>query len=349
LRTPPVPALDSESLAPQIAKRLAPLYAIHGEEPLLGIEAADRIRARAREEGYGEREVLTVESGFDWSQLAGAGASLSLFGSRKLVELRIPTGKPGTAGAQAIVDYCQALPPDLVTLVEFPRLERAALSSRWVGALESAGIMVHARPVPREKLPAWLAGRLKRQDQQADRETLEFVAERVEGNLLAAYQEVQKLALLFPPGKLESAAVRAAVLNVARYEPAQAGEALLTGDLGRLSRVLDGLQGEGAPVPLMLWQIADDLRAACRVSDLLARGEPAQRAVKEARVWGPRQAWVGAAARRLTRRQLDDALSRLAAIDRIAKGVAGGDVWQELAVLGLELAGQPRAGKRETV
>lgn len=344
-----MPALDSEALAPQLAKGLAPLYAIHGEEPLLAIEAADRIRARARAEGYSEREVLTVESGFDWSQLAAAGASLSLFGSRKLVELRIPTGKPGTAGAQAIVDYCAALPPDLVTLVEFPRLERAALTSRWVGALESAGVMVHARPVPREKLPAWLAGRLKVQGQQADRETLEFIAERVEGNLLAAWQELQKLALLLPAGKLDGAEVRAAVLNVARYEPAQAGEALLSGDLARLARVLDGLQGEGAPVPLMLWQIADDLRAACRVSSLLAEGVPAQRAVKEARVWGPRQDWVGAAARRLTRSQLDGALSRLAFVDRIAKGVERGDVWQELTVLGLELAARPRAGRRETV
>ncbi|MFZ5555229.1 MAG: DNA polymerase III subunit delta [Pseudomonadota bacterium] len=344
-----MPTLDSEALAPQLARGLAPLYAIHGEEPLLAIEAADRIRARARDEGYSEREVLTVESGFDWSQLAAAGASLSLFGARKLVELRIPTGKPGTAGAQAIADYCKALPPDLVTLVEFPRLERAALSSRWVSALEAAGVMVRARPVPREKLPAWLAGRLKAQDQQADRETLEFIAERVEGNLLAAYQEVRKLGLLFPAGKLAADAVRSAVLNVARYEPAQAGEALLTGDLARLSRVLDGLRGEGAPVPLMLWQIADDVRAACRVSGLLARGEPAQRAIKAARVWGPRQTWVGAAARRLTRRQLDDALSRLATIDRIAKGVARGDVWQELAALGLELAARPRAGRRETV
>ncbi len=341
--------LDSEALAAQLPKGLAPLYAVHGEEPLLGIEAADRIRARAREEGYVEREVLTVESGFDWSQLAAAGASLSLFGSRKLVELRIPTGKPGTAGAQAIADYCAALPPDLVTLVEFPKLERAALTSRWVAALESAGVLVHARPVPREKLPAWLAGRLRLQSQQADVETLDFIAERVEGNLLAAWQELQKLALLLPPGKLEAEAVRAAVLNVARYEPAQAGEALLTGDVARLARVLDGLRGEGAPVPLMLWQIADDIRAACRVSDLMAEGMPAPRALKEARVWGPRQSWVGAAARRLPRARLDDALARLAWVDRVAKGVARGDVWQELAALGLELAARPRAARRETV
>lgn len=344
-----MPAVDSEAIAPRLARGLAPLYAIHGEEPLLAIEAADRVRARAREEGYTEREVLTAESGFDWSRLAAAGASLSLFASRRLVELRIPTGKPGPAGAQAIADYCAALPPDVVTLVEFPRLERAALSSRWVSALESAGVLVHARRVPREKLPAWLAGRLKAQGQQADRETLEFIAERVEGNLLAAWQELQKLALLFPPGRLDAGQVRAAVLDVARYEPAQAGEALLGGDPARLARVLDGLQGEGAPVPLMLWQIADDVRAACRVSDLLAEGHPPEQAVKEARVWGPRAAWVGAAAHRLTRARLDAALSRLAFIDRIAKGVERGNVWQELAALGLELAARPRAGRRETV
>ena len=187
----PTCAVDTEQLAQHLTRGLKPLYAIHGEETLLALEAADRIRQRCHQEGYSEREVLTVESGFDWSRLAMSGNSLSLFSSKRLLELRIPSGKPGNEGAEALRAYAVNLAPDTVTLIALPKLDRSQLSSAWFTALDSAGVAVAASPVTIARLPQWLAARLALQEQQADQETLEFLVGCVEGNLLAAHQEVQ--------------------------------------------------------------------------------------------------------------------------------------------------------------
>ena len=195
-------AIITEQLQQHLARGIKPLYTVFGDETLLALEASDRIRAAARAQGYTEREVLIVDSSFHWNELAFAGSSQSLFAARKLLELRIPNGKPGTEGSAALQDYCERLPADTVTLVQLPGIDWRAQKSSWFEALESAGVAVEARVVTRKALPQWLAGRLKAQKQEADAETLAFIADRVEGNLMAAYQEVQKLALLFPPGKI---------------------------------------------------------------------------------------------------------------------------------------------------
>ena len=253
--------IDTEQLAQHLTRGLKPLYAVHGEETLLALEAADRIRLRCRQEGYSEREVLTVESGFDWSRLAMSGNSLSLFSTKRLLELRIPSGKPGNEGAEALRSYAANLAPDTVTLISLPKLERTQLSSGWFEALESAGVVVAANPIPLARLPQWLAARLALQEQQADEQTLELLVGRVEGNLLAAHQEVQKLALLFPPGKLDAEQVRNVVLDVARYDVFKLGETLLAADTARFVRMLDGLRGEGVAAPLVL--VGDRRRSAC--------------------------------------------------------------------------------------
>ena len=188
-----MPSIRLDQLEAHLARELRPLYAIHGDEPLLSLEAADAIRARARAGGFSERTVLTAERGFNWSELWASGASLSLFGDRKLIELRLPSGKPGTDGAQAIEAFCEKLPPDALTLVTLPRLDRAGQSSSWFQALEASGMVVNVFPVERPRLPEWIAARLSRQKQSARPETLRFLADCVEGNLLAAHQEIQKL------------------------------------------------------------------------------------------------------------------------------------------------------------
>jgi DNA polymerase-3 subunit delta len=330
--------IDSEQLPQRLERRLDPLYTVFGEEPLLALEAADRIRQQARRAGYDEREVLIAESGFDWSQLRASSSSLSLFGSRRLLELRVPGGKPGTDGADAIKRYCTDLPPDTVTLVSLPRVDRAAQGSGWFEALDAAGVTVAANPVPLARLPQWLAGRLAQQGQEADPETLQFIADRVEGNLLAAQQELQKLALLFPPGPLERSAIEPAVLDVARYDVFKLGETLLAADRLRFARVLDGLQGEGVAPPLVLWAITEELHALWRVASATAAGRPMQTALREARVWGARAELLPAALRRVSRKALEEALLDAAAADRMIKGLARGDVWDALLQLGLRLA-----------
>jgi DNA polymerase-3 subunit delta len=334
-----VPQLRSDQLDAHLARALAPLYAVHGDEPLLAMEAADAIRLKARSEGYAEREVHTVERGYDWARLAASAASLSLFASRKLIELRIPSGKPGTDGAAALAAYCAALQPDTVTLVTLPRLDRAGQNSAWFNALAGGGVVVNVFPVDRRALPLWIGARLARQKQRAAEDALAFVADCVEGNLLAAHQEIQKLGLLYPPGDLAFDQVRDAVLDVARFEVSQLSEAMLSGDRARLARVLDGLAGEGEAPPRVLWVMSDDVRAVTRVQQGIAEGRSPADLFRECRVWGePRQRLVGAAARRMARGALGAALAHAAAIDRTVKGLAKGDPWDELLQLGLRFA-----------
>ncbi len=334
--------IDSEQLVQHLQRGLQPLYAVYGDEPLLALEAADRIRLQARAEGYLERELVIVESAGDWAQVGASGSTLSLFGTRRLFDLRIPSGKPGTEGAEVLKRYVAALPPDTLTLVTLPKLERAVLNSGWFEALDASGIVVAANAVPLARLPQWLAGRLAQQKQEADRETLQFLADMVEGNLLAARQEVQKLALLFPPGPLEAQAVRAAVSDVARYDVFKIGEPLLAGDHARFIRVLHGLQAEGAAAPLVLWAITEEVHALWRVSALVGSGRPVQAALREARVWGARAELLPQALRRTSPDRLEQALLQAAETDRAIKGIGAGDPWDELLRLGVLVAGSPQ-------
>jgi DNA polymerase-3 subunit delta len=328
--------LRLEQLDAHLSRQLAPLYVVHGDEPLLSLEAADAIRARARAAGYSERIVLLADRSFKWGELGAAGASMSLFGDRQLIELRMPTGKPGTEGAEAIQGFCAAPSPDTFALISLPRLDKAGQNSAWFGALERRGVVVNVYPVERPKLPEWISARLARGKQRADKDTLQFLADSVEGNLLAAHQEIQKLGLLFPPGELDFESVRAAVLNVARYDAGKLGEAMLAGDKARLARMLEGLRGEGEAAPRILWILAEEIRAISRVRRGLAAGRPLAEVCRENRVWGDaRQTLVGRAARKLDAAFIAGALSQAAAIDRIIKGVARGDAWDEILELGL--------------
>ncbi len=254
-------ALRLEQLDAHLSRELRPLYVIHGDEPLLALEAADAIRARARASGFSERVVLAPERGFDWGELAASGASRSLFGDKKLIELRLAAGKPGADGAEAIEAFCGKLPPEALTVVTLPRLDKAGQGSSWFRALERQGIVVNVYPVERARLPAWIAARLARQKQRATPETLQFLADCVEGNLLAAHQEIQKLALLSPAGELDFDAVREAVMSVARYDALKLTEAMLSGERSRRARMLEGLRGEGEAPPRVLWILAEEIRA----------------------------------------------------------------------------------------
>jgi DNA polymerase-3 subunit delta len=331
--------ISTEQLQQHLARELKPLYAVFGDETLLGIEASDRIRTRARADGYTERDVLTVDSGFKWSELAFAGNSQSLFASRRILELRIPTGKPGVEGSEALQSYCEGLPPDTLTLVVLPGVDWRSQKAGWFEALDRAGVAVEAKTVARKSLPEWIAGRLKSQNQEADQDTLDFIADRVEGNLLAAHQEVQKLALLFPAGKIAYEQVREAVLDVARYDVFNLGEALLEGDVLHLSRMLDGLRGEGVAPPLVLWALAEEIRAIGRVLDGVAAGRTPPQLWRDAKVWGnSHQSLMQQNHRRYAREQVEAAIAHAAKVDRMVKGLIRGDVWDELLQLGLRFA-----------
>jgi len=336
--------LKGEQLAAHLERELRQLYVLYGDEPLLVLEAADAIRAKARAAGFTEREVLTVLPGFDWGQLLAAGGNLSLFGDRKLIDLRIPNGKPGKEGSAALQQWCQHQSPDNLLLVTLPALDWREEKAAWFTALANAGVAVRLDAPPLAELPGWIAGRLRRQQQSADLESLKFVAERVEGNLLAAHQEIQKLGLLYPAGQLSAAQVRDAVLNVARYDLDSLREALLAGDVGRLVRTLDGLLQEGEAPPLILWAISEEIRALASIRQGLDGGRPFDLACKEAKVWGPRQAGVRRALQRLSGPVLSRALHDAGRIDRLVKGIGQGNLREEFLRLALRIAAPGATG-----
>jgi DNA polymerase III subunit delta len=331
--------LRAEQLEAALSRSLAGVYAIHGDEPLIALEAADAVRAAARRQGFIDREVFEPGRGFDWSELEHSLASLSLFGGKKIVELRLATGKPGAQGGEAIVRCCQRPSRDILLLVSLPRLDRMSQGTAWFGALSRAGVVVDVWPIERSRLPAWIAERLGRQRQRAPREALEFLADRVEGNLLAAHQEVQKLALLAPEGELSLETVRDAVANVARYDAYAACEAMLAGDPARYVRIIDGLKSEGEAPTLVLWALSEELHALGRIQAGAADGRPIDDLLRENRIWGPRQRPMKAAAARVAPPAVQRALAHAAGIDRAIKGVGPGEPWDEFLKLAQTLEG----------
>ena len=333
--------LKLDDLPDHLARGVKPLYVVHGDEPLLALEAGDTIRAAARAAGVTERDVLVVEPGFKWDAFLAADANASLFGDRKFVDLRLPTGKPGVEGGKALESYAAQPNPDNVTLVTLPRLDRATQASAWFSALAGAGVAIAVYPVERDALPGWIAGRLGRQRQRASRETLAFLADLCEGNLLAARQEIEKLALLLPEGELDHASVADAVADVARYDVFELSEAWLAGDAARALRILDVLRAEGESPVLPVWQLAEDMRALAFVQGLVAQGTPAGNAVRQARVWGPRAMAMERAAKRIPKSVAPSLARELARLDALSKGLGREDPWDELGAVALVLAGKP--------
>jgi DNA polymerase-3 subunit delta len=336
--------LRADALDAHLVRALAPLYVISSDEHLLALEAADKIRRTARAQGYTERDVLTVERTFKWGELLAANQALSLFGDKKLIELRIPTGKPGKDGGAALQEYAANLSPDNCTLVTLPKLDWQTAKAQWVGALQQAAVYIEIPNVERAQLPGWIGTRLAAQGQSADRQSLDFIADRVEGNLLAAHQEIQKLGLLHGAGKLTFEQVHDAVLNVARYDVFKLSEAMLAGDPARLVRMLEGLKGEGEALPLVLWAVTEEIRTLLKLKSGVANGRPLGALLKEYRIWGPRERMMEPALRRVSLPALETALQDAAQVDRMVKGLRAkqfaGDAWDALLQLALKVAGK---------
>ena len=333
--------IRADDLPDHLLRGVAPLYVIHGDEPLLALEAGDAIRAAARAAGAAEREVFVVEPGFRWDAFLAANVNRGLFGERKLVDLRIASGKPGVEGGKALEAYSANPSPDNVTLVTLPRLDRATQSSAWFEALAGAGITIAVYPVERDALPAWIAARMRRHRQRASRETLAFLADHCEGNLLAARQEIEKLALLLPEGELEQAAVEAAVADVARFDTFQLSESWLAGDATRVLRILGALQAEGDAPIAAIWQLVEDVHAIAAVHAMVRDGSPLSAAIRNVRVWGKRQGALERAVNRVAPASVPALLLALAKLDALSKGLDRGDAWDALTDVALTLCGKP--------
>ena len=341
--------LAAAQLPGHLQKGLRPLYTLHGDEPLLIQEAGDAIRTAARVQGYAERSVHTVAGAhFDWGAVLAAGGSMSLFADRQIVEIRIPSGKPGKDGSVALQRIAESAAGNdsTLTLVLLPRLDKQTRTGAWFGALEANGVTLQVDAVERGALPEWIAQRLGKQAQRVKsgeegQRTLQFFADRVEGNLLAAHQEIQKLALLYPQGELSFEQVEGAVNNVARYDVFKLSEAVLGGNPQRVARMLEGLKAEGEAEVLVHYTLAEDIRALKRVRDAIDAGRPLPMALRENRVWGPKERAFERVLPRLEGRVLTRLLGDAHKVDGIVKGLKQpdwpADGWQALQRLAFRL------------
>ncbi len=328
-----------DQLPAMIAKNTYPVYMVSGDEPLQQMESLDLIRAFLRDQDYAEREVLDVDAQFDWQRLLDEAANMSLFATRRIVELRLPSAKPGRQGSQVIKDYLARPPEDTVLIINAGKVDGNAKKSAWYKAVDQNGLVVQCWPVPIDKLSPWLRQRFKARDMDADDDVLAYISQHVEGNLLAADQEIEKLYLLLGPGKITYADVAEAVTSQSRYSVFELVDMMLTGNTKRVVRIIAGLKAEGI-VPLMVnWALAKDIRLLVLAAQ---DASSADFTLKRSGVWSSRVAMFKACLSRHSLRSLQLMLKRCAYLDAVSKGMIDANIWDEIETLCVRLAGTTR-------
>ncbi len=334
--------LHANQLSSHLQNKLAPCYLVSGDEHLLVEEALDQIRGAAREQGFASRESHVAMTGFKWAQLAAAGANLSLFADRQIIELRIPTGKPGLEGSKAICEFVEQLGPDLMFIVITPKLDTKTGNAKWVKTLSAKGVNLQIWPVSLRDLPGWIADRMRRAGLKPDRDAITMIADRVEGNLLAANQEIEKLRMILGEGPVTGEDVSTAVANSSRYDVYKLVDAAVGGDAKRAMKILTGLRGEGVEPVIVMWALTRELRSLARLADMVRQNIDLGTAMSKEYVWKNRQAMVRACVGRHQHTDLYRLLKATGRADAAAKGQAAGDPWQLGAdiVVGLSLGGR---------
>lgn len=332
--------MDLSQQSIQIQSALSPLYVIHGEEELLRIEALDALRLAAKQQGYSERVVFTADAHFDWSAIEPALDSPGLFAELQLVEVHIPNGKPGKNGADALVHLAQKNITDTCLIIILPKLDKSQLSTKWFSTLSKKAQVLEAKNIQAARLPEWIRRRLMAQNLQIEAEALALFAEKVEGNLLAAKQEIDKLALLYPSGSIINMNdAQNAVANVARFDVFQLSSAWMSGDISRLRLLLETLQADGEEPVLLLWAVSEDVRTLLRLEGALKQGQSIAQVRNSLRLWGDKQQLAPRALKRIGAKKLIDALQQCAEIDRQIKGASMGNAWNNAENLLFSLAG----------
>ena len=330
--------IQANQLQSHLQKNLAACYLVSGDEHLLAAEALDAIRDTARQQGFTSRDLHIASTGFDWASLRDSTSNLSLFAERRILELRLPTGKPGRVGSQAIVDLIERLGPDLMLIVVTPKLDRNGQSSKWAKALSSAGVNLTIWPVGPRELPGWIGERMRRAGLQPDRDAVAMIADRVEGNLLAAGQEIEKLRLLHGEGAVTADDVSSAVANSSRFDVFKLVDAALAGDAKRAIKVLAGLRAEGIEPVIIVWALTRELRTLASLADAIAGGMDLASGMRQAKVWSSRQALVRGCFARHHACDFHRLLKATGQADRAAKGQLRADPWQVVTPIFLELA-----------
>lgn len=330
--------LKPEQLAKSLQDRLAPVYLVSGDEPLQLGELADDIRSAAKQAGYTARQLLVAESGFDWRLFLAESSTLSIFADRKLIDLRLPSAKPGTEGSQALIEYCRRPPEDSVLLISAGKLTAAAQKSRWFQALEQLGVFVQVWPLLGSDLLQWLQRRCRRKKMTIEPDALKVLSSRTEGNLLAAAQEIDKLFMLYGAATITLQQVEASVADLARFDVFQLVDSLLCGDFVRGDKILNELKAEAAAPTMILWALSRELRNLYAIDDELRQGAQQDRVLAKYQVWGSRKSVVLRAVRRIRVADIERMLQSCGRIDRQIKGRLCGDAWESLLSLSNDLA-----------
>jgi DNA polymerase-3 subunit delta len=330
--------IKPEQLSAALQKGLMPVYFITGDEPLQSGEIADAIRKAAKKAGFENREILSAETGFEWNQLAFTADSFSIFADKKIIDLRLPSGTPGIEGAKALIGYCGRLPEDTLLLITAGKIASSALKTRWLEALDKKGVVIQVWPLEGQELIRWLQQRAQQRGLHLETEGLRILASRIEGNLLAAAQEIEKLYVLYGTGNLSSQQVSDAVADSSRYDVFKLMDSVLAASVGRIFKVLSGLRAEGMATPIVLWALTREARTLIKMKLALSQGQNRDVVFKNNQIWDKRKQLVNNALNRLSDKDLNNILVLSAKADRQIKGQESGDAWETLLALCLLFA-----------
>ncbi len=322
--------LKPEHLATSLQKNLSAVYLFSGDEPLQIVELSDAVRHAAKQAGFSQREIFSTDTGFEWSEITTAASSLSIFGDKKVLDLRVPNTNFGNEGAKTLISYCERLPADTILLITTGKLNSASMKTRWFEAIDKVGITVQVKPPEGDELIQWLQNRLQQRGLHTDRDGLALLAARVEGNLLAAAQEVEKLYVLYGATSLSHTQIFDAVADSSRYDVFKLIDAILAANVNRIFKVLAGLQAEGIAAPVVLWALMREARTLCKIKLALANGQSKDSIFRANQIWDKRIALVDKALKRLSHDKLFDVLKLSAKADRQAKGQESGDAWETI-------------------
>ncbi len=332
--------LKPEQLEKHLQQELKPIYLVSGDEPFQTDTASRQIREAALAQGYSEREQFHVDGNFDWNQLQASAGNLSLFAEKKLLDLRLASGKsPGVEGGRALAAWAEADNTETLLLISMGKLDKKQQQAKWFKALDKAGVVIQIWPVEAAQMPNWVRARMQARGMQPDQAAVQMLAERLEGNLLAADQELEKLRLLCGEGEVDVEQVTAAVSDSARFDVFALVDAALLGETPRLLRIFNGLRGEGVEPVLVLWALTREIRSMTGMAWQLAQGNRVDQVLAQYRVWSKRKAPVSAGLQRHSLRRWQGLLYQAAAVERVIKGRAAGAPWDELVQLGLKIAG----------
>jgi DNA polymerase III subunit delta len=333
--------LGFHELAGSLKKGLSSIYLVSGDEPLQQLEAADLIRTTARDAGYADRKILDASNNFDWNELTAEANSLSLFAELRIIDLRITNGKPGTEGSKALTAYCENPPQDTLLLITMPKLDQQQTRSKWYKSIDSKGMVIQVWPVNEQRLPPWIEQRMRQKSLTPEPGVINMLADRVEGNLLAATQEIEKLLLLYGPGIITTEQMTASVADSARFDVFGLIDAALMGNTNRCLRILDGLKHEGTPTAVILWALAREVRQMAQIAFQASDGMPLSKVFADHRIWEKRKPLINKALKKLSPKQWQNLLKTCHEADLAVKGQRKSDPWLLFEDIAITMSGHP--------